>query len=208
MKINFSYRLISKIYDLCEIFFFSRKSKSPRQTILNYLPEHPVKILDVCTGTAINGILIAEQKLNSTIVGIDISKDMLAIANKKIAKKQLHNIQTVVMNAVNLDFEANDFDIVIISLVLHEVGKPLAKKILDEAKKVLKPDGLIFVIEWEQPKKLFQKLMFLIVHFLESKNFKHFLELDFNKFFRDNGLKINRIHHCDYTCIFKLSQTL
>lgn len=204
MCIKFNYRLISKFYDICEIIFFCRKSTSPRQAILSYLPEHSVKILDVCAGTAINNILIAEKKPNATIVGIDISKEMLSIARKKIVKKKLHNLQMLVMDAANLDFDNNVFDVVIISLVLHEMGKPLAKKILSEAKRVLKSDGKILVIEWEKPKHIIQRLMFFIIKFFEFQNFEHFLNIDFEKYFKDNGLIIKHIKHCDYTRIFEL----
>jgi len=205
MSTKSNYRVISKLYDMCEIFFFSRKRTSPRQAILDCLPEQDIKILDVCTGTGINSILIAEQKAAATIVGIDISKEMLAIANRKIAKRQLHNVQTLVMNAANLDFNTNVFDIVIISLVLHEVGNPLGRKILSEAKRVLKKDGKIFVVEWEQPKHILQRFMFLIIRFLEPKSFEHFLKLDFDEYFLNNGLIINRVQHCDYTRVFELS---
>lgn len=204
MGVKFSYTLFAKIYDMCEVLFFCRKKTSPRHALLDYISDEHNKILDICTGTATNGILIAEKKLKSNVVGIDISKDMISIANRKIKKKQLNNIQINLMDATNLEYDDGVFDIVIISLVLHETGKAVSRKILNEAKRVLKPGGKILVVEWEQPKSFFKKIKFLIIKLLEPKSFKDFLKLNYYQFFKDNGLEINNIRHCDYSCVFEL----
>lgn len=204
MRFQVNYRIIASFYDCCEILFFCQKRKSPRQAMISYLPDEPLHILEVCTGTAINSIIIAEHKPNAAIVGIDISKEMLSVARKKIERRKLNSIQLLEMDAARLEFVADVFDVVIISLVLHEMGKPLAKKVMDEAKRVLKPGGKVLVVEWEQPQTFFQKMMFRIIKLLEYDNFEHFLKMNFDKYFEENGFRIKGIQHCDYTRIFEL----
>lgn len=172
--------------------------------MLSYLPDDSVKVLDICAGTAVNGILIAEQKTNATVIGIDNSKDMLSVARKKIARKKINSVEMREMDATHLEFADHVFDVVIISLILHEMGKPLAQKTLSEARRVLKPEGTVLVVEWEQPQGLFQKFMFSIIKQLEFQNFEHFLNKDFDQYFKNNGFTIRDVKHCDYTRIFKL----
>ncbi|MFC3749966.1 class I SAM-dependent methyltransferase [Paenibacillus sp. GCM10012306] len=204
MKLKLNYRLLSKLYDLSELLFFCRTSRSPRQALLSYLPDDSVKVLDICAGTAINGILISEQKTNATVFGIDNSKEMLSVARKKIVKKKIKSVEMHEMDAINLEFADHVFDVVIISLILHEMGKPMAQKTLSEVRRVIKPEGTVLVVEWEQPQGLFQKFMFSIIKRLEFQNFEHFLNKDFDQYFKNNGLNILDVRHCDYTRIFKL----
>ncbi|MEK3900780.1 class I SAM-dependent methyltransferase [Paenibacillus sp. FSL R7-0179] len=204
MKLSLNYRVLSRLYDVCDLLFFSRPGRSPRQALLGFLPDEPVHILDICAGTASNDILIAEQKSNATVVGIDNSKEMLSIARRKIAKKKLHGVNMLEMDAVKLEFAGCSFDVVIISLILHEMGKPLASKMLSEARRVVKPEGMILVVEWEQPQGLFQKCMFSIIKRLEFDNFEHFLKKDLKQYFKNHGFSIENVKHCDYTQILQL----
>lgn len=103
------------------------------------------------------------------------------------------------MDATNTKFQDGIFDIVLISLVLHEISDELAKKMINEAKRVLKKSGKIIVVEWEKPKSVFQKMMFFPIMAMEPKGFKCFLNLNMKDYFEQYGLDIVDIRHCDYT---------
>ena len=79
------YKIISKGYDLLDVIYFRNFKKSPRKAVLDRIYENE-KILDLCTGTATNAITIAKKKTNAKIVGIDLSKNMLKVAQNKIRK--------------------------------------------------------------------------------------------------------------------------
>ena len=148
---NLFYKIISKAYDLLEIIYFGKYERSPRKAVFERIYEND-KILDLCTGTATNAISIAKKKPNTEIVGIDLSKDMLKVAQSKIRKNGIKNIRLFEMDATDLKFNSNYFDKVLISLVLHEVDEELAKKIIMEANRVLKDSGEIIITEWEPSK--------------------------------------------------------
>ena len=201
---SLQYGIIAKFYGLLDIFYFNRKETNPRYGILDFITEEKLKVLEVCIGTAENSIIIAENRPNTEIVGIDLSKEMLEIAKKKIEKKGIKNIKTAVMDATNMNFDNNSFDMVIISLVLHEVDESIRYKMIKEAGRVLKNKGKIIVLEWDKPKKLIQKPLFSIIELLEPKGFKEFLQLDIKEYVKKFSLKMLREKKYDYSQIIEI----
>ena len=76
--------------------------------------------------------------------------------NSKVMAIILNGILWGIMHATNMDFDDNYFDVVLISLVLHEVDDTVRHKIMKEGKRVLKNKGKIIIIEWAKPKKIFR----------------------------------------------------
>lgn len=201
---NTQYRMISKFYNLIDVFYFNRKKHSPRQKVLDYIKDGKVKVLDICTGTASNAILIANKKRNAVVTGIDLSREMLYIAKEKIKKGHVSNVKLKAMDAAKLEFKDQSFDVVLISLILHEIDKNLAGKIINEAKRVLKPNGEIVIVEWEEPRHIFQRFLFRFIKLLEPTGFKEFIKLDLYEYFYSYGLKVKKAAHCDYSQVLKL----
>lgn len=202
------YKIISKFYDLIDILYFNRPSHSPRTGILKKIPHKKCKILEVCIGTGTNSILIAENRKEADLVGIDLSKDMLEIAKNKIKEKHITNIDTKLMDATAMEFKDKEFDIVILSLVLHEVNENLRKAIIKEMKRVVKKDGSILIIEWDEPKTIFRKLAFISIKLLEPKGFKAFLNLNFTEYFSAFGLQLIEEEKYDYSRVIELKKCI
>jgi demethylmenaquinone methyltransferase/2-methoxy-6-polyprenyl-1,4-benzoquinol methylase len=212
MKSTLFYKFLSRLYDSVCSLYFNRDSTSPRQAVLQLIQAENKKdaeILDVCTGTAENAVCLAGRMKEAKITGIDRSEEMLRIAGEKVLKNRLDNIALRVMDASKMEFQDNTFDAVLISLVLHEAGAELSKQILMEAKRVLKPDGSIFVVEWEQPRHdILKRFMFWFIRTLEPKGFKKFLKMDMNQYFEQFGLYIKEEVHCDYSRVMKLAKNI
>jgi len=205
MKPN--YTALSFVYDLIDVIYFNRKNRSPRTALIDIIPDTPVRILDVCAGTCSNSILIAENKPQAKITALDLSADMLKIAEKKFCKKNIRNIEISVTDACNSGFPNNSFDIILISLVLHEINEDLRKSILSEVKRLLTSNGRVIIIEWKQPVRLFQRIMFTPIKLLEPRGFKKFLQQDLTSYFKQKGFSINENRNCDYTQVIVLSIT-
>ncbi len=199
------YKIISKGYDLLDVVYFINFKKSPRKAVLDRIYENE-KILDLCTGTATNAITIAKKKANTEIIGIDLSKDMLKVAQRKIRKTELKNIKLYQMDATHLKFKSNYFDKILISLVLHELDEELAAKIISEAKRVLKDSGEIIITEWEPSKQLSKRILFAPIHYLEPKTYRRFIKMDLYSYFEKYGLSIQKYIHCDYTKVIILKK--
>ena len=81
------YSIVSKFYDLIDVFYFNRTKTNPRKGILDLIPNGKLKVLEVCIGAATNSIIIADNRTDTEIIGIDLSKEMLSLAKEKIEKK-------------------------------------------------------------------------------------------------------------------------
>ena len=103
------------------------------------------KILDVGCGTGLSSLKLLE-KADCQIIGIDNSREMMAIFQDKIKKLGLKsNITCKLTDVDSMNFGANTFDIVVSSFVLHHLVKklPVFKKIY----KLLKPGGIFIIGE-------------------------------------------------------------
>jgi demethylmenaquinone methyltransferase/2-methoxy-6-polyprenyl-1,4-benzoquinol methylase len=202
-----SYTLISKFYGLLDKIYFKNNCNNPRFILTNKISNKNSKLLEIAIGTAENSILLAKQKSNIKIIGIDLSKEMLEIAQNKIKNEKIENIELIKMDAMNMAFDKETFDFIIISLLLHEIPENIANKILNECIKILKLDGKLYIIEWEEPKKINQKIKFSLIKLMEpfaNKEFKIFMKKDLNKYFLKNGFEIKSIEYGDYSKVIEL----
>ena len=74
---------ISETYDLLNLLLSFRMDYIWRKISIQNIKNKPKKILDIATGTAEFAIMAAKYT-NAQIIGVDISKKMLSIGNKKI----------------------------------------------------------------------------------------------------------------------------
>lgn len=192
------------IYDLIDVLYFRRWQYSPRKAILDRISGEHLAVLDCCSGTGTNSILIAKNRKRCNVTAIDVSAQMLAISKEKAVREQISSITFQSMDASHLSLDDHTFDIVVISLVLHEMTPHLAAKFLMEAKRVLSQNGKIIVVEWEQPKTLFRKIIFSTIKAMEPKGFPAFLSQDFPRYFKGHGLTVKTSIACDYSRVFEL----
>lgn len=204
---KFSYNTVALVFDIIDKIFFRLGRNNPRKAIYNLIPNSSVNILDVCTGTGSNVIKIAKDKPNVKITGIDNSQGMLNVGLKKISKHKLNNINFLLQDAVDMQFESKSFDYALISLILHEMNKNTSYKTLQNTYNVLKDNGKLIVFEFIYPesKKFLPNLVFKLVKKVEDDNlFPEFLSYNKEEYFKNNGFKIDKIHKFQYTVIYEL----
>lgn len=110
----------------------------------------PSSILDIATGTGDMAILYAENLPKTKINGIDISEQMIAVANQKIADKGISGrVELVVGDAEDLPYGDRIFDCVsIVFGVRNFCNIPL---VLKEIHRVMRPEGTLFIMEFSMP---------------------------------------------------------
>ena len=203
---SISYKLISKFYGLLDVVYFKKNSKNPRFILLNKIPDDNLKVLEIAVGTAKNSILLAKNKPKVNIIGIDSSEEMLKIAQENIVKENIFNIELVKMDGMKMTFNKS-FDFIIISLLLHELEEGIANKILSECSKVLKNNGKILILEWDEPNKIIQKILYFMIKILEPKEFKQFMKKDLKNYFLKNGFIVKEIEFGDYSKVIELTKS-
>ncbi|MEN2776054.1 class I SAM-dependent methyltransferase [Acetivibrio clariflavus] len=194
------YRVLSKIYGLMDLIVFPNKKANPRKGLANQIPDEQVRVLDVCCGTGNSTIAIGKKNINNTVIGIDLSRDMLKVARNKAIKNKITNTSFIEMNATKLDFPSCSFDFVTISLAFHEMPQELIDLILVEIGRVLKPKGKLYIIEWDWPKHPIAYVLFSIFPSLfEPKEFKQFLKIDWKQLLGEFGFKYLGMEHYTFT---------
>ncbi len=99
------------------------------------------RILEVGIGTGINAALYPRDCL---VTGIDLSAPMLEKARERIARKGLTNVRLLEMDAADLKFADDTFDIVYAPYLISVVPDPVA--VGREMCRVCRPGGRIIIL--------------------------------------------------------------
>jgi ubiquinone/menaquinone biosynthesis C-methylase UbiE len=84
---------------------------------------------------------------DAEIWGIDFSSHMVRYAHARAIENN-YDINFKQMLAEDLNFEDNNFDIIVANLLFHEVPVSVSKKILSETLRVLRPGGSFTLIDF------------------------------------------------------------
>ena len=99
------------------------------------------RVLEVGVGTGINAALYPRV---CQITGIDLSASMLEKARERVARKNLRNVRLLEMDAADLKFADNSFDIVYAPYLISVVPDPVA--VAREMRRVCRPGGRVIVL--------------------------------------------------------------
>lgn len=109
------------------------------------------RLLDVATGTGAVAVELARAQ-GCSVVGLDQSPEMLAVARRRVAAAGLSaRIELVEGHADELPFEDGAFDGLTFTYLLRYVDDPAAT--LRELARVVRPGGTIASLEFAVPKR-------------------------------------------------------
>ena len=109
-------------------------------------------ILDVACGPGYPAFEAATcVQPRGSIIGADISPEMLAVASARAKADGLDNIRFVEMDAEQLTFDEGQFDAVTNAYGL--MFSPDLARAVSEARRVLKPGGRFALVTWDEPVK-------------------------------------------------------
>ena len=100
------------------------------------------RVLEVGVGTGINAALYPRD---CQVTGIDFSPSMLEQARARVARKELSHVRLMEMDAADLKFPDESFDIVYAPYLVNCVSDPL--KVVREMRRVCKPGGKIVIAQ-------------------------------------------------------------
>lgn len=166
-RVHHVFEKISDRYDTMNSIISFQRHKSWRKDVMKQMQVQPgTKALDVCCGTGDWAIALAESVgPTGEVIGLDFSKNMLAVAEKKKQERQLSNLTLVHGDAMELPFADNSFDYVTIGFGLRNV--PNYMTVLQELYRVVKPHGKVVCLETSQPTlKGFRELYFFYFRYI------------------------------------------
>jgi demethylmenaquinone methyltransferase/2-methoxy-6-polyprenyl-1,4-benzoquinol methylase len=171
------------IYDIFELLL-----SGIRKEVVQEINTAGKSILDVATGT---GSLALELSHSAKkVVGIDLSDKMLEEAK---GKKGGDNLTFLQMDASQMVFDDEEFDVVTISLGLHDMPIDIRSAVLKEVQRVLKKDGKLYIFEHDLPKnELLGQVSANIINILESRYFLDFVNSDFETYLQSLGFTVEK----------------
>lgn len=109
------------------------------------------RVLDLATGTADLAIMVARTYPNCHVIGLDPSRNMLAVGTQKVAAAALsEQIALIEGDAQKLPFDDGHFDGVCMAFGIRNV--PDRPRALREMARITRPGGRIAILELAEPR--------------------------------------------------------
>ena len=141
------YEKLASVYD----FTFGPVLHPGRMDAIERMGIRPGdRVLEVGVGTGINASLYPSD---CSVTGVDFSGPMLEKARKRIARKGVRNVRLLQMDAANMKFADDSFDIVYAPYVISVVPDPVA--VTREMHRVCRPGGRIVILNHFRSKARF-----------------------------------------------------
>jgi phosphatidylethanolamine/phosphatidyl-N-methylethanolamine N-methyltransferase len=133
-----AYARWAPVYDVT----FGRIAEAGRNRTVEHINQYEGRVLEVGVGT---GISLPHYHRRLKITGIDLSPEMLKKARRRVVRNRLNHVEAVLeMDASDMDFPDNSFDIVVAMYVLTVVPDPT--QVMRELERVCRPGGQVFVV--------------------------------------------------------------
>lgn len=113
------------------------------KAVLAALPGQAPRLLDIGCGTGALLELVAPRV--GAAVGVDASRDMLALARTRLAERGLSHVSVRQADMYRLPLADAAFDVATLQMVLHYAEDPAAA--LAEAARTLKPGGRLVIVD-------------------------------------------------------------
>ncbi|XOD69433.1 MAG: bifunctional demethylmenaquinone methyltransferase/2-methoxy-6-polyprenyl-1,4-benzoquinol methylase UbiE [Flavobacteriales bacterium AspAUS03] len=166
-QVEYMFDRISSRYDLLNHILSFGIDLSWRRKAVDLLHRFsPDELLDLATGTGDLAIMAARRVLDLNVVGLDCSEKMLEIAQKKILSRGLEERVSVMRgDSEAIPFEVESFDAVTVAFGVRNFEQ--IENGLKEIHRVLKPDGVMIILEFSHPKGAFVKFVYhLYSHYM------------------------------------------
>jgi ubiquinone/menaquinone biosynthesis C-methylase UbiE len=159
-----------------------------REQAAALLPQNSrLRILDVATGTGAQALAFSRR--GHSVIGVDLSEAMLAVARKHTLDSRL---TFQLADATALPFADAQFDVCCISFALHDMPLAIRGRVLDEMVRVTMPDGTIMVIDYSLPKNgLGKYLIYRLISLYEGEYYRQFIRTDLPALLNEAGITVN-----------------
>ena len=190
MQIDINYNpektwdIIAKSFDITR--------KKPWKQCIDFIEEFSKNDYFADIGCGNGRHLIPSANHFKKVIGLDLSKELLKIVNKKILREKIKNTTLLHSNVLNIPIKSSTIDSILYIATLHNIkGRNKRIQSLKEINRILKSNGKALVSVWSREQEKFRKQFF-------KKWFTQFGENEFgdiNIYWRQHGLNIPRFYH-------------
>ncbi len=144
------YQRIAPLYDLLDLPFEYRRYRGLRPLLFEGMAG---RILDAGVGTGRN---FPFYPTDAKVIGIDVSPAMLACARQRLGQARAQ-VELREMDVTHLDFPDGHFDNTVATFLFCVLPDELQTPALAEIKRVLKPGGVLRLLEYTRPTDPFRR---------------------------------------------------
>ena len=131
-----------------------------RQMLRHIVENTPTTVADIATGTGDVLCMLARSLPNAKVVGVDISAQMMAVAQKKLDENLLSNASLVQADGLSLPFDSESFAAVSCAFGVRNFQQLECG--LTEMYRVLTKNGRLCVLELSVPENWLVKPFYLL----------------------------------------------
>ncbi len=124
-------------------------------------------VLDLGCGTGTLTLAIKKAQPAAIVCGLDLDRGVLAIARRKAREADM-DIGLNLGTAIQLPHRDGQFDHVFASLMLHHLKLDDKRRALQEAFRVLRPEGNLYVLDFGKPANLSARMISWAVRWFEE----------------------------------------
>jgi len=152
-QVTHMFDTISEEYDGLNRMISLGLDQKWRDNVVQMVADHnPKVVMDIATGTGDLVIKMAQQTQAEKLIGLDISSGMLEVGKLKVEKEDLDKrVEMVVGDSENLNYDDESIDAVTVSYGVRNFED--LEKGLSEILRVLKPGGILVILETSVPTK-------------------------------------------------------
>lgn len=121
---------------------------NPATILPKFLTRSNLTIVDLGCGAGYFTIPAAKMLHNGHVYAVDQLEEMVHTTLNRARAEALTNMEGMVAAATHLPIPTASVDAVLMSMVFHHVDEPA--QTLDEIRRVLKPNGILFIVEWDR----------------------------------------------------------
>jgi ubiquinone/menaquinone biosynthesis C-methylase UbiE len=163
-----------------------------RQSYLDILKSEiatqPQDILDLGCSVGMSTFALQDTYPHAKLTGLDLSPYFLAVAQYQSQQRQ-KSISWVHAAAESTGLPDASFDLVSIFLMCHELPQPATMQIFREARRVLRPDGYLAIMDMNPKSEIYAKMPPYILTLLKSTEpyLDEYFALDIEQALVDSG---------------------
>ncbi len=169
---------------------FDATRQKPWPLVLEFMKGLPAKDVIVDLGCGNGRHLLPATQHYTDAIGVDFSRKLLTITQKKIRERQLTNVSLIQADLTHLPLHDSTADAIVFIAALHNIiRRENRQQALREVHRVLQPDGLALISVWSRWQDAYRR------HFLREF-FRHETEFgDIELVWRQHRLNVPRFYH-------------
>ena len=145
----------------------------------------------------LNGRAAQRGEPSPELIGLDLSPDMLAVARVRDSDGLVSDWRHAAAEATGLD--AGSIDLISLQFVCHELPQQATHAVLEEAARLLRPGGVLVMVDQDPASSVLQRLPALVATLLKSTEpyIEQYFSLDMPAALTQAGFRELSISACD-----------